>query len=505
MSPHRNKEQATKASQPKQANQREPSNCTPKTVIPLLDKTGIKHSPVIPNPSDLLQQLRKPVLAGITRSKAWRQQQLQGLEALITSHQDDVLAALATDLGKPPTEALFELIILRTELKLAKRQLNRWMQPRRVAVPLAHQPGKAKVLLEPLGCILIIGPWNYPFSLTLQPLISALAAGNTAVLKPSEQAPATSQLIARLIPQHLSSDVVRVIEGDGEMAAALTHHPFDHIFFTGSGAIGKKVMAAAAEHLTPVTLELGGKSPAIVLEGADLAVTARRLMWGKGLNAGQACIAPDHLLVESQLKAPLLQAMKRCLVDFYGPNPLQSPHLATIVNDKQFQRLSQLLEGARQRSQILFGGEIDASQRRIAPTLIDVDQRNDPLMAEELFGPLLPILSITSLDEALTDIRRQPRPLAIYLFGGTADDQDKLLKTTSSGGVCFNDVMMQVGIPELPFGGVGPSGMGSYHGLAGFETFSHQKSILQRPFWLDIKVRYPPYANNLEIIKRLMS
>ncbi len=452
----------------------------------------------------LLNQLRKPVISGLSRPKAWRRHQLQRIEALLKEHQEDVLDALCADLGKPPTEALFELIALSQELKLAQRQLSHWMRPSRVPVPLAHKPGKAQVIWEPLGCVLIIGPWNYPFSLTLQPLISALAAGNTAVLKPSENAPTTSELIAKLIPQYLSKEVVQVVQGDGAVAAALIKQPFDHIFFTGSGAIAKKVMAAAAEHLTPITLELGGKSPAIVIAGADLEVTARRLIWGKGMNAGQTCIAPDHLLVKKELKAPLLQAMTLAITEFYGADPLQSPHLARIINDRHFQRLQHLLEHARDQGKILSGGQIDAYQRRIAPTLIDVDNHNDPLMAEELFGPLLPIISVANLDAALTKVRQQPKPLALYLFGGTHAEQQKLLETTSSGGVCFNDVVMQVGIPELPFGGVGASGMGSYHGKAGFETFSHQKSVLRRPFWLDLKMRYPPYKTNLALLKKLL-
>ena len=452
----------------------------------------------------LLDELRKPVISGLTRPKHWRRQQLNQIEALLKEHQDDVLNALAADLGKPPTEALFELIALGQELKLAQRQLSHWMQPRRVPVPLAHSPGQAQVMLEPLGCVLIIGPWNYPFSLTLQPLISALAAGNTAVLKPSENAPNTSGLIAKLIPQYFPENVVQVVQGDGAVAAALIKQPFDHIFFTGSGAIGQKVMAAAAEHLTPITLELGGKSPAIVIDGADLEVTARRLIWGKGLNAGQTCIAPDHLLVQQQLKQPLLKAMTVAIAEFYGADPLQSPHLAQIVNDRHFQRLQHLLDHARDQGKIISGGQVDASQRRIAPTLIDIDSRNNPLMEEELFGPLLPIISVSNLDAALTEVRQQPKPLALYLFGGSHAEQQKLLETTSSGGVCFNDVVMQAGIAELPFGGVGPSGMGRYHGLAGFETFSHQKSVLRRPFWLDLKLRYPPYKTNLALLKRLL-
>lgn len=452
----------------------------------------------------MLHELREPVITGQTRPESWRRLQLKRLGALLEGHENDVIKALKKDLGKPSTEAFFEIIALRQELRLVQRELSNWMNPRDVAVPLSLKPGKAMVKFEPLGCVLIIGPWNYPFSLLLQPLISALAAGNTAVLKPSEHAPATSDLIASLIGTYMPSEIVKVCQGDGTVAATLLEQPFDHIFFTGGGHIGKKVMASAAKQLTPITLELGGKSPAIVVEGADLQVTAKRLVWGKGLNAGQTCIAPDHLLVQEQLKEPLIEEMKKAIRSFYGPTPLRSEHLGKIVNDRQFQRLQSLLEGAKQNGQILVGGESDDKERRISPTLIETVDRNDPLMAEELFGPLMPILTIPNLKVAIEDLSHQPRPLAIYMFGGAEKDQQMLLDKTSSGGVCFNDVVMQAGIPELPFGGIGASGMGKYHGKAGFETFSHKKSILRRPFWMDLKFRYPPYNLKISVLKGLL-
>ncbi len=439
---------------------------------------------------------------GLTRAAAWRRDQLLRLSELVEQHEQEVLEALAADLGKPPTEAFFEIVSLRQELKLTQRQLLRWMRPRRVKVPLAQRPGRAEVIPEPLGCVLIIGPWNFPFSLTLLPLISALAAGNTAVLKPSEHAPAVADLISRLIAKHFEPEVVRVEQGNGDVAEALVALPFDHIFFTGGGAIGRKVLGGAAAHLTPVTLELGGKSPALVLEGSDLTVSARRLIWGKGLNAGQTCIAPDHLLVQPGLKAALLEAMASARTEMYGSDPLASEQLSCIVNDRQFLRLEALLEQAEQEGRVLLGGEINRDQRRIAPTVIRVDDRRDPLMDEELFGPLLPVLELRDLTQTLAEIRRGPKPLALYLFGGNEAQQQEVLETTSSGGVCFNDVMMQAGVPDLPFGGVGGSGMGSYHGQAGFNTFSHAKSVLRRPFRLDFKLRYPPYDIDLNLLRR---
>jgi aldehyde dehydrogenase (NAD+) len=451
-----------------------------------------------------LAALRAPVQRGDTRAEGWRRRQLQAVATLVEEHEDEILAALHQDLGKPELEGMVEILALRQELKLCRRQLRRWMRPRPVPVPLAQRPGKAEVIREPLGCVLIIGPWNYPFHLTLQPLISALAAGNTAVVKPSEQSPATSSLIARLLPSYFPQDVVQVVEGEGPVAAALVDQGYDHIFFTGSGAIGARVLAGAAPHLTPVTLELGGKSPAVVLEGADLAVTARRLIWGKGLNAGQTCIAPDHLLVQASIREPLLAALAQARLELYGEQPLQSPDLAHLIHGRHFQRLSALLEGARQSGQVLIGGESDADTLRMAPTVIQVDRDDDPLMEDELFGPLLPMICVDNLAEAITRIRRQPKPLALYLFGGEAQDRAMLLQGTSSGGVCFNDVVMQVGVPELPFGGVGASGMGAYHGEAGFRTFSHERAVLKRSFALDARLRYPPYAISRGLIKRLL-
>ncbi|WP_320677381.1 aldehyde dehydrogenase family protein [Prochlorococcus sp. MIT 1300] len=457
------------------------------------------------NPKNFFStSLRETVWSGTTRPEGWRRKQLDQLNRLIDQNEKEILNALEVDLGKPQTEALFEIIALKQELKTTQKNLSDWIKPRRVQVPLSLKPGEAIVRPEPLGCVLIIGPWNYPFSLTLQPLVSALAAGNTAVLKPSEQSPATSELIGTLIPKYFSKEIIKVVQGGADIAAQLLEEKFDHIFFTGGGAIGKKVMAAAAKNLTPTTLELGGQSPAIVIEGADLQVTAKRLTWGKGLNAGQTCIAPNHLLVEENLTDPLEELMKDSIAKYYGSNPVNSPHLARIVNNYHFNRLNKLLEGARENGQILIGGEVDKSMNKIAPTLIKVENQEDPLMSEEIFGPLLPIIKVKNLEDALRRIRRQPKPLALYMFGGTIREQQILLETTSSGGVCFNDVVMQAGIPDLPFGGVGPSGMGTYHGKAGFNTFSHQKSVLKRPFWLDLKLRYPPYQLDLGLLKRLL-
>jgi aldehyde dehydrogenase (NAD+) len=315
---------------------------------------------------------------------------------------------------------------------------------------------------------------------------------------------ATAELIAELIADTFPPTTVQVVQGDGGTAEALLQERFDHIFFTGGERVGRLVMAAAARQLTPVTLELGGKSPAVVLDDADLDVTARRLVWGKSLNAGQTCIAPDYLLVQRDVVEPLIRRMRERIEQCFGADPLQSPDLGRIVNQAQYARLSGLLEGARSRGQVLHGGACDAGSRAITPCLIRIDDPHDPLMQEELFGPLLPILAVNDLEDAIAQINRRPKPLALYLFTRQSRHQRSLLERTSSGGVCINDVVLQAGVPDLPFGGVGASGMGSYHGRTGFDTFSHRRSVLRRSFRLDAPFRYPPYAGRLPLIQRLM-
>ena len=453
----------------------------------------------------VLNQLQELVLSGKTRNEKWRRKQLYALSNLLENHQKEILNTLNLDLGKPATEAFFEIIAVKQEIKLAQKNLSHWMKTKQINVPVSLKPGKAFIQPDPLGCILIIGPWNYPFSLTIQPLVAALAAGNTAVLKPSEHAPNVSKLIKKLIERYFQPNIVKVIEGDGNIAADLITKQFDHVFFTGGESIGKKVMEGAAKNLIPITLELGGKSPALVIDGANLEVTAKRIVWGKSLNAGQTCIAPDHLLVKHELFDSLIYNLKKSINDFYGNQPLNSKHLASIINQVQFNRLNNLLKEAKDNDQVIFGGDCNVSEKRISPTLIKIENRDDPLMKEELFGPLLPILCIKNLNEAISDLRSLPKPLALYLFGGGQREQEQILSMTSSGGVCFNDVVLQAGLPELPFGGVGASGMGKYHGKAGFDNFTHYKSILKRPFWLDLNFRYPPYKLDLSLLKKLVS
>jgi aldehyde dehydrogenase (NAD+) len=452
-----------------------------------------------------IDRMRGPVERGDTRPLRWRLEQLERLERLLTAAEAPLADALAADLGKPELEAFLELSNVRQELEHTRRRLAGWLRPRLLALPLWVLPGQAWLQPEPLGCVLIIGPWNYPFHLCLQPLVSALAAGNTAVLKPSEHAPRTAGLIAELVAEHLPADTVRVVQGDGAVAERLLEQRFDHIFFTGGARVGRLVMAAAAQHLTPVTLELGGKSPAIVLEDADLTITARRLAWAKGLNAGQSCLAPDHLYLTPAVRQPLLEALALELRRFHGEEPLESPDLGAIVDDARFQRLETLLRAPRAEGRILLGGRTDPGRRRIEPTVVAVqDPDRDPLMQEELFGPVLPVLEVADLDGALARIRQAPKPLAIYLFSRRGEARRRLLSGSSSGCVGINDLMLHAALASVPFGGVGESGMGRYHGREGFLTFSHQRSVLQRPFSLDLPFRYPPFARGLPWLRRLL-
>ena len=468
------------------------------------------NAPVVPSEAAPLLTvspavMREPVTRGDTRPLAWRRAQLAQLEALLDDAETVLPQALAGDLGKPELEAWVEGVSVRHELRHTRRHLARWARPRPVSLPVWMLPGQGAVHLEPLGCVLIVGPWNYPFQLCLRPLVSALAAGNTAVLKPSEHAPRTAETIATLVHRHFPPEVVQVITGDAQVGARLLEERFDHIFFTGSTRVGRLVMAAAARHLTPVTLELGGKSPAIVLDDADLVATARRLVWGKGMNAGQTCLAPDHLLVQPGIRGRLLETMVQESRRLYGDDPLASPDLARIVDGRQFERLEALLQAPWQEGRILMGGRSDAAGRRIEPTLIRVDRpEEDPLMQEELFGPLLPVIEVADLDAALAQVRRRPSPLALYLFGGGRSEQRSLLQGSRSGSVVFGDVILQAAAPGLPFGGVGESGMGGTHGETGFRTFSQVRSVLNHPTWLDLPLRYPPYEGRLGWMKRLM-
>ena len=381
---------------------------------------------------------------------------------------------------------------VRRDIEGILRHVDGWAAPRSVRVPWTLQPGRAQTVPEPLGAVLVIGPWNYPVRCLVLPLAFALAAGNTAAVKPSELAPATSAALAKLLPSYLDEAATAVAQGGPDVAQDLLGQQWDHVFFTGSGRVGRLVMAAAARHLTPVTLELGGKNPAIVDGSVDMDVVARRLVWGKFLNAGQTCVAPDYVLVDRQAESPLLDAVVRRLSRFYGDGPAASPNLARVVNDAHMERLVQLLDATEGR--LVAGGTWDGPSRYFAPTVVAGVSWDDPLMRDEIFGPVLPIVAYDDINEALAELNRRDKPLALYLYSGRPDLVERVIAETSSGSVCINHNAVQLAVPGLPFGGVGASGMGAYHGQAGFDTFSHTKSVLRRPEHGEIPVMYPPYG-----------
>lgn len=448
--------------------------------------------------TQIISQQRKFFATGKTKDISFRRQQLEKLKKAIKDNGDKILEALYTDLHKPEFEAYFELAVTK-EIDYFLSNLKSWVKPKKVKTPVTVFPASAYVQPEPLGVVLIIGPWNYPFSLMISPLLGAIAAGNCAILKPSEIAPHTSQVIAKMIEDTFPSEYIAAVEGGVEVSQELLAEKFDHIFFTGGTRVGKIIMEAAAKNLTPVTLELGGKSPCIVDRDINFTETAKRITWGKFINAGQICVAPDYLLVNKKVKAKLLEEIKSCITKFYGKDPASSPDYPRIINQSQFQRLSKLLDG----EEVLVGGETDAQQRYIAPTVIDNVSLDSPLMEEEIFGPILPIIDYEHIDEALDIINSRPKPLALYLFSKDKDLQTKVLTSTSSGGVCLNDTFLHLAVNELPFGGVGNSGMGNYHGFASFNTFSHQKSVLRRYFLFDLNWRYAPYKDKVANFKKM--
>ncbi|MEO0806310.1 MAG: aldehyde dehydrogenase [Cyanobacteria bacterium J06643_4] len=446
-----------------------------------------------------LEAQRAFFASGQTKPVSFRLAQLEKLKAAIIERQDAIVQAATDDLGRPEFEGYFEVGAI-AELGHAIKHLKRWAKPQKVSVPLAQLPGSAWIQPEPLGSVLIIGPWNYPFQLLISPLVGAIAAGNCAIVKPSEIAPATSKVIAELIASIFSPEYVAVKEGGVETSQALLAEKFDHIFFTGGTRIGKIVMEAAAKHLTPVTLELGGKSPCVVDADINLEVAAKRIVWGKFLNAGQTCVAPDYLLVDEKIKAEFLATLQRVISDAFGDNPIESPDLARLVSDRQFDRVAKLLEG----EEILIGGQTDSAARFIAPTVLTNVSRESPVMQEEIFGPVLPVLTYGRVEDAIAQINARPKPLALYIFSNNKSLQNQILESTSSGGVCINDVVVHLAIWGMPFGGVGESGMGAYHGKTSFHTFSHMKSVLKKPFWLDIDWRYQPYGDKVELFKKVI-
>lgn len=439
--------------------------------------------------------------SGSTKSLSWRLSQLDALEHFLMEREQDILDALHADLRKPPLEALTsEIGVPTSELRLARKKLAAWMKPERVRTPLLLLPGRSYVYREPLGVTLIIAAWNYPFQLIVLPLIGAVAAGNCAALKPSELAPNVSALLAKWIPKYLDRDAIRVVEGGVPETTALLQENWDHIFYTGNARVGRIVLEAAAKHLTPVTLELGGKSPCIVDESADLETTAKRIVYGKFFNAGQTCVAPDYVLVHDRVHDALVNRMVSSIREFYGDDPKQSADLSRIVNEQHHARLRRFMDGA----DIVTGGQTDPSERYVAPTIVKNVAEDDPLMQEEIFGPILPVISFSSVESAIGFVNRQAKPLALYLFSRDEAVQDRVLAGTSAGGTAINHVWLHVGVPELPFGGVGESGMGAYHGRHSFEVFSHRRAVLKKGTLPDPPLLFPPYtARKMRWFKKL--
>lgn len=439
---------------------------------------------------------------GHTKKVSYRLDALQRLRNGILAMEPEILAALKEDLGKSPSEAyLSELGQALSELRFMLRHIKAFSRPRRARASLAQFPGRCRILPTPYGTALIISPWNYPFLLAIQPAIASIAAGNTVVIKPSEYAPATSEVLLRLISRSLPPELALVIPGDQRESQLLLEFPFDSIFFTGGATVGRLVMEKAAAHLTPVTLELGGKSPCIVDETANLTLAARRIVFGKLLNCGQTCVAPDYLFVQERIREPLIAAIGHEIAAQYGKSPLNNPDYGKIVNQSHFDRLMGLID----KEKVCIGGECNPSTLQIAPTVLNEVSFSDPVMESEIFGPILPILTYRHLDEVIREVSARPHPLALYLFSENKKVQELLMNRLQFGGGCINDTILHLASSHMAFGGIGGSGMGSYHGKAGFDAFTHQKSILHKNSHFDPTLRYAPYTDHkTKLFRRLL-
>ena len=441
----------------------------------------------------LVARHRECFLSGKTRPVEWREAQLDALHALMTERAPDFFDALWKDLRRNRVDAdATDVKYVADEAAYARHHLRRWMRPERVSTPLILAPGRTEIRFDPLGVGLIIGAWNYPIMLSLSPLVAALAGGNAAVIKPSEVSPACADAIARLVPQYLDPDAVSVVVGGVPETTALLEQEWDHIFFTGGPPIGKVVMAAAAKNLTPVVLELGGKNPTIVHSSADLRVAARRIAQGRWMNAGQTCTAPDHVLVFRDVAKEFLAHLKEAVVGFYGTDPQQSPDYGRIVNARHFERLTKLLGSG----DIWHGGQHDRGDLFIAPTILVNVAPDSPVMQEEVFGPILPVLEVDSVEEVIAYVNAHPAPLGLYVFAQDAAVSTRILDATRSGDAAVNDCTVQPLVRELPFGGVGNSGMGKYHGEWGFRAYTNARGVLHHSTMLDPGVRYPPYSEH---------
>lgn len=449
-----------------------------------------------------VQTLRHGFNSGLTRDLGWRSNQLAALERMMVENEAAIAEALKADLGKPYGEACTaEIDLVAKDAAHARKNLRRWAKPQRTGTPLAILPGKSFIEAAPYGVTLIIGAWNYPFQLVLAPLVGAIAAGNCAIIKPSELAPHSSALLKQLVERYLDPKAYAVIEGHADVSTALLGQAFDLIFYTGGERVGRIVMEAAAKNLTPVVLELGGQNPCIVDETADLAVAARRIVWGRFLNAGQICVAPDHVYVAASVEARLLEELQKAVTAMFGDDPKQSPDYGRIINARHAARLQALLGDGR----AVTGGQADVEDCYVAPTILTEVAPDAPVLREEIFGPILPVLPYQSLDGPLAAINARSPALALYVFTRNKQTADRILAETRSGSATINDTVVLMTNPELPFGGVGASGMGSYHGHYSFKAFSHQRAVLRRGFALDASIRYPPFTQaKLSLLRKMV-
>ncbi|WP_066392356.1 aldehyde dehydrogenase [Cytobacillus eiseniae] len=455
------------------------------------------------NVAAILQEHHHYFRTNVTKDVDFRLHQLEKLREGILKYETKISEALQKDLGKHPFESYTtEVGFTLNSITHTIKRLKKWAKPKKVDTPLALFPAKSMVMYEPYGTVLIIGPFNYPFQLLIEPLIGAIAAGNCAVLKPSELVPHVSAVVTEMIESIFDPSYIRSVQGSVETNISLMNAPFDYIFFTGSIPVGKMVMEAAAKNLVPVTLELGGKSPVIVDKSADMKVAAERIIWGKTVNSGQTCVAPDYLMVDEAIKKELIDEMIQTLKRFFGSTIEQSKDFGRIVNERHYQRLLTILE--KEKNHVIFGGGTNATTRFIEPTLIEATWQS-ATMEDEIFGPLLPIITYKNLDEAIEMINKRAKPLALYLFTADKQIEERVLTEISSGGVCINNTVTHLANPDLPFGGVGSSGMGAYHGHHSFLTFSHQKSILKSSTKINIKMLFPPYNDkNLQLVRKFL-
>jgi aldehyde dehydrogenase (NAD+) len=466
-----------------------------------MQKNTVSFTPLAEIPLYVVR-LQASFRVGKTRSLEWRIQQLKQVKNMLQENEPAFTTALCLDLKKSPQEAwLSEIGFVISDVDHTLQHIHKWCQPQKVSTPLFAQPAKSYSLAEPLGTVLIIGAWNYPVQLVLAPLIAAIAAGNCAVIKPSEVAEHTASLLAELLPQYLDMACFQLISGAVEETTELLKQAFDHIFYTGGERVAKVIMRAAAEHLTPVTLELGGKSPCIVDRQTNLDVTASRIVWSKWMNAGQTCVAPDYILVEESFASELIQAIKLKIEAFYGQSPESSPDYGRIINLHHFDRLVGYLE----KENVVYGGQLNRQKKYLSPTIVLAEKNQSSIMQEEIFGPILLIQTLKVRHDAIAVVNSKPKPLALYLYTNDPAFEDEVLQQTSSGSVGINDGMLFMANPNLPFGGVGKSGMGCYHGQTGFNTFSHIKTVMKRKFLFDVALRYPPFSRfKLSILKKLL-